>query len=71
MCANTHSRRLNLCSTLKMTHYLRSRPAYIAPGMAFFFGRLDSHYQKLRIAILAPLYLYAVMQLLGVKHIRR
>lgn len=38
-------------------------PAYIAVGMAFFFGRLDSHYLKLPRIILAPLYLYAVIQL--------
>ncbi len=38
-------------------------PAYIAVGMAFFFGRLDSHYLRLHRIILAPLYLYAVIQL--------
>lgn len=38
-------------------------PAYIAVGMAFFFGRLDSHYLKLKRVVLAPLYLYAVIQL--------
>jgi hypothetical protein len=38
-------------------------PAYIAVGMAFFFGRLDSHYLRLPRVILAPLYLYAVVQL--------
>lgn len=38
-------------------------PAYIAVGMTFFFGRLDSHYLKLPRIILAPLYLYAVIQL--------
>jgi hypothetical protein len=38
-------------------------PAYIAVGMAFFFGRLDSHYLRVHRIILAPLYLYAVIQL--------
>jgi len=38
-------------------------PAYIAVGMAFFIGRLDSHYLKLPRVILAPLYLYAIIQL--------
>jgi len=38
-------------------------PAYIAVGMAFFFGRLDSHYLKLHRIILAPFYLYAIIQL--------
>jgi hypothetical protein len=38
-------------------------PAYIAVGMAFFVGRLDSHYLKLPRVILAPLYLYAIIQL--------
>ena len=38
-------------------------PAYIAVGMAFFFGRLDSHYLRLPRIILAPLYLYAIIQL--------
>lgn len=38
-------------------------PAYIAVGMAFFFGRLDSHYLRLPRIILAPFYLYAIIQL--------
>ena len=38
-------------------------PAYIAVGMAFFFGRLDSHYLRAHRVLLAPLYLYAVIQL--------
>jgi hypothetical protein len=38
-------------------------PAYIAVGMAFFFGRLDSHYVRAHRVLLAPLYLYAVIQL--------
>jgi hypothetical protein len=38
-------------------------PAYIAVGMAFFFGRLDSHYLRLPRVILAPFYLYAIIQL--------
>ena len=38
-------------------------PAYIAVGMAFFVGRLDSHYLRLPRVILAPLYLYAMLQL--------
>lgn len=38
-------------------------PAYIAVGMAFFFGRLDSHYLKLSRVVLAPFYLYAIIQL--------
>jgi hypothetical protein len=37
--------------------------AYAAVGMAFFFGRLDSHYLNIHRVILAPLYLYAVIQL--------
>jgi hypothetical protein len=31
--------------------------------MSFLFGRLDSHYLKLPRIILAPLYLYAIIQL--------
>ena len=38
-------------------------PAYMAVGMVFFFGRLDSHYLTLPRVILAPLYLYAIIQL--------
>jgi hypothetical protein len=38
-------------------------PAYIAVGMAFFIGRLDSHYLRLHRVTLAPLYLYAIIQL--------
>lgn len=37
--------------------------AYIAIGMAFFVGRLDSHHLKVNRIILAPLYLYAIIQL--------
>jgi hypothetical protein len=37
--------------------------AYTAVGMTFFFGRLDSHYLNLSRIVLAPLYLYAVIQL--------
>lgn len=37
--------------------------SYVAVGMAFFFGTLDSHYLKVPRIILAPLYLYAVIQL--------
>jgi hypothetical protein len=37
--------------------------AYIAIGMSFFFGRLDSHNLNIPRIILAPLYLYAIIQL--------
>lgn len=36
--------------------------AYIAVGMSFFFGRLDSHYLTLPRVVLAPLYFYAIIQ---------
>jgi hypothetical protein len=39
-------------------------PAYTAIGMAFFIGRLDSHYLRIPRVILAPLYLYVLVQLL-------
>lgn len=38
-------------------------PAYAAIGMAFFFGRLDSHYLRFPRVVLAPLYLYVIIQL--------
>lgn len=37
--------------------------AYTAVGMVFFIGRLDSHYLRLRRVVLAPLYLYGIIQL--------
>jgi hypothetical protein len=37
--------------------------AYTAIGMILFFGRLDSHYLKVPRVILAPLYLYGLIQL--------
>lgn len=37
--------------------------AYTAMGMAFFFGRLDSHYLRVSRIVMAPLYLYVVIQL--------
>jgi hypothetical protein len=36
--------------------------AFTAVGMAFFIGRLDSHYLKAPRIILAPLYLYVILQ---------
>lgn len=43
--------------------------AYTAVGMVFFFGRLDSHYLNISRIVLAPLYLYAVIQLFWVSDI--
>jgi hypothetical protein len=37
--------------------------AFTAVGMAFFIGRLDSHYLKAPRIVLAPLYLYVIIQL--------
>jgi len=37
--------------------------AFTAVGMAFFIGRLDSHYLKAPRIVLAPLYLYVILQL--------
>ena len=37
--------------------------AFTAVGMAFFFGRLDSHYLNAPRLVLAPLYLYVILQL--------
>lgn len=39
-------------------------PTYTAIGLAFFIGRLDSHYLRIPRVILAPLYLYVLVQLL-------
>lgn len=36
---------------------------YTAIGMAFFFGRLDSHHLPMPRVILAPLYLYVILQM--------
>ncbi|MGA9768356.1 MAG: hypothetical protein WBV94_04895 [Blastocatellia bacterium] len=37
-------------------------PTYTGIGMAFFIGRLDSHYLRIPRVILAPLYLYVIVQ---------
>jgi hypothetical protein len=37
-------------------------PTYTGIGMAFFIGRLDSHYLRMPRVILAPMYLYVIIQ---------
>jgi TIR domain-containing protein/PDZ domain-containing protein len=39
--------------------------SFVAVSMAYVFGRLDSHYMTVSRWMLAPLYLYAVVQVVG------
>jgi hypothetical protein len=48
----------------EITNILANRliPTYAGIGMAFLIGRLDSHYLRIPRVLLAPLYLYVIVQ---------